>query len=80
MAFGVVLLDMLKLCRSIERRHFPIQIPQPFVERRIARANITNIAFKVLHVYWIESSNGGIETDICFGDMLSKVKRGRVLG
>lgn len=78
MAFGIVLLDVLKLCRFIECRHIPIQVSQPLMKGRITRANITNIALEVLHVDWIEPGNGGIQPDICFGDVLSIVKRGRV--
>ncbi len=55
---------MLKLCRVFERRHVPVQVPQPFVQRRIPRANIANIALEVLHVYRIESSNSRVQTHI----------------
>lgn len=80
MAFGIMLLDVLKLCGFIESWHIPIQIPEPFVKHRIPRANVANIAFEVLYIYRIESSDGSVETNVGFGDMLAKVIGGRVLG
>lgn len=79
MAFGVMLLDMFKLCRFGECRYIPIQISQPLMKRRIARADIANVAFEMLHVYWIEPHNGSVQTNICFSNGLSKVKGGGML-
>ena len=50
------------------------------MDRRIPRAYITNIAFEVLYVYWIESSNGGVQANVCLGDLLAKVEGVRMLG
>jgi hypothetical protein len=63
-----------------ERRHIPIQVPQPSMQRRIPGADISNIAFEVLHVYRIEPNDCRVETDIRFSDVLSEVKGGCMLG
>lgn len=64
----VVLLDVLKLRRVVESRHVPVQLPNPFVQRWIARSDLAEVALEVLVVYCIEANDGGVETDIGFGD------------
>lgn len=46
----------------------------------IAGAYVTNVAFEMLHVDGVEPDNCRIETYVCFGNMLSKIKRGGLLG
>ena len=68
MTLGVMLLDMLKLCRIMESRHVPIQLPQPFVQIGIARPDVPDIALEVLDVDRVEADNGRVKADVRFGD------------
>lgn len=73
MTLRIMLLDMLKLCRLPKRRHIPIQIPQPLVDRRISTPYISHITLKMLHVYRVEPYDRGVQADVGFGDMFSEV-------
>ena len=73
MTLRIMLLDMLKLRRLPKSRHIPIQIPQPLVNRRIPASYISHITLEMLHVYRIEPYDRGVQADVGFGDMFSKV-------
>lgn len=68
MALGVVLLDVLKLCRLFECRMVPVEVSQPLVQVRIPASNITNVALEVLHVNRVKTDDRREEPDIRFGD------------
>lgn len=75
MTLRVVFLDMLELGRLPEGRNIPVQMPQPFVQRRVARADIADVALEMLHVDGVETDDGGVQADISFGDMFAEVIR-----
>lgn len=64
---------MLKLRCVLERRHVPVELPQPLVQRRITRSDVTNVALEMLHIDGIEANDGGVEANVCFGDVGTKV-------
>lgn len=78
MTFGVVLFDMFELGAILERRDVPIQVPEPFVQRWVSGADVSDVAFEVLHVDHVESDDSGIQPYICLGDLLPVVKRGGI--
>ena len=43
---------------------------------RVPAANIADVALEVLHVDGVEAYDGGVEADVCFGD----VRRGEEVG
>ena len=79
-ALCIMILDMLKLSRLLERRYVPVQLPQPLMQRRITRSNITDVALKMLHIDWIEANDGGIEANICFSEVSTEIVWSSVLG
>lgn len=68
MALRVVLLDMLKLRRLLERGYIPVQVSQPAVNRRIPGSDIANVSLEMLDVDGVEADDGGEESDVSFGD------------
>lgn len=60
-------LDVIKVGRLLELWVLPVQLPHPLVQRRVATANIPNIALEVLHVHRIESDDGDKQADIDLG-------------
>ena len=70
---GIMFLDMFKLRRFPKRRHIPIQLPQPPVQRRKPRTYITDIAFEMLDVDGVEADDGCVEADVGFGDVPAEV-------
>ncbi len=78
MTFRVMLLDVLKLGRLSESRHIPIQVPQPFVQRRVSTSDIPDIAFEMLNINGIEADDGCVKAHIRFGDMSAKIIGGGV--
>lgn len=79
-AFCIMILDMLELSRLLERRYVPVQLPQPLVQRRITRSNITDVALEMLHIDWIEANDGGIEANVCFSDVGTEIVGSSVFG
>lgn len=77
---GVMPLDMLKLRRAPKRTLVPIQLPHPLVQRRVPGPNVANVALEMLHVHGVEADDGGVETDVCFGDVFAVVVRARGRG
>ena len=75
MTLSIMLLDMLKLRRLPKSRHVPIQFPQPLMQRRIPRANISDVAFEMLDVHRIKADDGRVQSHIRFGDALSEIER-----
>lgn len=75
-----MLLDMLKLRRLPEGRNIPVQMPEPFMQRRIPGSDIADVAFEMLDVDGVETDDGGVEADICFGDGGAEVVWRCVLG
>lgn len=71
--------DMLELCRLPKGRDIPVQLPQPFVQRRITRSDIADVAFEMLNVDGVETNNGGVETNVGFSYVLAEVVWRRVL-
>jgi len=45
------------------------------VQRRIARADIADVALEMLHVDRVETDDGGVQADISFGDVLAVIVR-----
>lgn len=80
MGLGIMFLNMLKLRRLPKRRHIPIQHPHPPMQRRIPRSDIPNVALEMLHVHGIEADDGGVEADVCLGDVLAVVVGSGVSG
>lgn len=68
-------LDMRKFSRILECRNVPIEIPQPFVDMRVSGADIANVGLEMLNVDDVEANDGGVETNIRFGDVLAEVVR-----
>ena len=79
MTLCVMILDMLKLRCFSKGRHIPIQFPQPFMQRRIAGANVSDVAFEMLHVYRIEADDCGVEADVSLCNVFTKIVRCGVL-
>jgi len=80
MTLGIMLLDMLKLRRVPKCRHVPIQVPQPLVQIGVPAADIADVAFEMLDVDWVEADDGGVESDVGFGDGGAVVVGRRVVG
>ena len=80
MAFCVMFFDMLKLRRVLERRHVPIQVSQPLMQRRITRSDITDIALEMLHIHGVEANDGSVQANVCFGDTGTKIVGSSVFG
>ena len=74
----VVMFDMLKLRRVLERRHVPVQLPQPFMQRRITRSDIADVALEMLHIDGIEPNDCSVEANVCFGDVGTEIVRSSV--
>lgn len=51
----VIPLDVVKLRRLLERRHRPVQISHPPVQRWVARPDVADVALEVLHVHGVEA-------------------------
>ncbi len=60
MAARVVPFDVFKLSRILECGMVPVQVAHPLVNRRVARAHITDVALEVLDIDWIESNHGHV--------------------
>ena len=74
MALGIVLLDMLKLRRVMESRLLPVQSPHPPMQRRVARANIAQVALEMLHVHSIEADDCCVQSNIGFSDVCAEIE------
>ena len=70
---GIVLLDMLKLSRLLERRYVPVKISQPLMQRRITRPDITDVTLEMLHIDRVEANDGSVEANVRFGYVGTKV-------
>ena len=75
-----MLLDMLELGRVPKRRLVPIQVADPFVDGRVAGANVAYVAFEVLDVDGVEADDGRVEADVGFGDVGAVVEGRGVVG
>lgn len=73
MALCIVLLDVLKLRRILESRHIPVEVPQPFVQRRVPRADIADVALEMLHIDRVEADDGSVESHIRLRDVLAEI-------
>ena len=80
MTLRIMFLNMLKQRRLPKRRHIPIQMPQPFMQRRETRADVADVAFEMLHVDGVEADYGCVEPDVGFGDVRAEVVGGGVGG
>ena len=78
MALCIVFLDVLKLGRLAEGRNIPIQSSEPFMKSRIPTADVANVALEVLNIDGVEANDGGVESDVGFGDVGAVVERGSV--
>lgn len=78
-ALGIVILDMRKVRRILERGMIPVEIPQPAVEMWVAAAYVADIAFEVLHVDRVEADEGCEEPDVDFGHVVAKEERSTLL-
>ena len=77
-ALCIVFLDVLKLGRLAEGRNIPIQSSEPFMKSRIPTADVANVALEVLNIDGVEANDGGVESDVGFGDVGAVVERGSV--
>jgi hypothetical protein len=75
MAGHVMFLDVLELCRLLEGRDVPVQIPQPAMDSGIAAADIADVAFEVLDIHRIEAGDGHVQAYVRFGDVGAEVVR-----
>ena len=75
MALSVMLLDMLELRRLPESGHIPIQFPNPLMQVGIPRPDISDVTLEVLDIHGVETDDGRVESDICFGDGGAEVVR-----
>lgn len=66
-------LDLRKLRRLPERRHIPIQMPQPPMNMRVSTPHIPQITLEMLNVDDVEAYDGREETDVSFGDGVAEV-------
>ena len=66
-ALRIVLLDVLKLSRIMERRNVPVQLTHPAVDGRVAGADVSQVGLEML--------DGGIEADVAFRNVLAPVVR-----
>ena len=73
MTLYVVIFDMLELRRVFERRYVPVQLPQPLMQRRVARSYITDVALEMLHIDRVEANDGSIEANIGFRDIGTEI-------
>jgi len=80
MTLGIMLLDMLELRRLSKGRHLPIQLPQPLVQMGVPATDIADVTFEMLDVDGVEADDGGVESDVGFGDGGAVVVGGRVVG
>ena len=78
MTLSIVFLDMFELRRLPKSGHVPIQMPQPLMQRRKARADVADVAFEMLDVDGVEADDGRVEADIGFGDGCPEVVGCRV--
>ena len=79
MTLRIMFLNMFELRRFPKRRHIPIQMPQPFMQRWVSGADVADVAFEMLDVDGVEADDGRVETDVGFGDLGSEVVGGGVL-
>ena len=73
MTLCVVILDVFKLRRLLERRYIPVQLPQPLMQRRITRSDIADVALEMLHIDGVEANDGSIEANVRFGDVGTEI-------
>lgn len=78
MRLGVVILDVRELGGLTERRHLPVQIPEPGVDARVPAPDVPQVDLEVLHVHDVEAHDGGVQTHVGLGDRLAEVERARV--
>jgi hypothetical protein len=69
MALRVMVLNMLKLRRVLERGIIPVEMSHPLMEIGITTPNIADIALEMLYVDRIEAHDSGIQADISFSDV-----------
>lgn len=81
MRLRIVLLDMAEISGVLERRNFPIEQLQPFVDVRVVMPDHPNIALEVLDVNWIKTHNGGVQAyiSLCEGGPDQKAMLGVLL-
>ena len=70
---GVVLFDMLKLGRLLERRYVPVKFSQPLMQCRITRPDIADVTLEMLHIDRVEANDGSVEANVRFGYVGTKV-------
>ena len=75
-----MLLNMFELRRLPKGRDTPVQRPQPFMNRRISRSYISNVALKMLDVDGVEADDCCVEPNISFGDVCAEIVGGGVFG
>ncbi len=80
MALGIMFLDMFKLRRLPKGRHVPVQLPQPLVQRRIPRPDVSDVALEMLHVDGVEADDGGVQAHVRLGDVFAVIVRRGVPG
>ena len=66
---------MLKHRRAAESLVFPVKRPHPPMKRRVARANVLEVAPELLHVRDVESDDRDVKTHVRFRKLAAKVER-----
>ena len=72
-ASSIVILNVRKLRRVLERGDIPIEIPDPAMDCGISASDVADVAFEVLDIYGVEANNGGVKTYVGFCDGRSEV-------
>ena len=70
----VVILDVRHDGRLVESRHVPVQIPHPPVQVWVSASNVPDVALEMLDVDRVEPDERHIKPNVCFGDLVPKVK------
>jgi len=67
-----MILDMIKLRRLLEPLDIPIQVSKPFMNGRVIMPNVLDVTLEVLDVDGVEADDGGVQTDVCFRELVAE--------
>lgn len=62
---------MIKVCRRVERRVVPVQLPEPVVDVRVPVPNVAEITLEVAVVDGIKAYDGDVKPYVCFGELVA---------
>lgn len=66
MTLRIMILNMFELRRILESRDIPIQMPEPLMQVRVPRTNISDIGFEVLDVDRVKADDSCVKPDVSF--------------